>query len=138
MVEMISEVTNTFSMTLAAIAAISLLVGGIGIMNIMLVSVTERTREIGIRKAIGAKNRDILVQFLTESVALSITGGIIGVLLAVLIVRIIEIVGDTTAIITAGPVIMALSFSVVIGVLFGIMPAMRAAKLNPIQSLRYE
>jgi putative ABC transport system permease protein len=138
MVEMINEVTNTFVVTLAAIAAISLLVGGIGIMNIMLVSVTERTREIGIRKAIGAKNKDILVQFLTESIVLSITGGIMGVLFALLIVKVIELTGLMTAIVTASPVIMSLTFSIMIGLLFGIMPAMRAAKLNPIQSLRHE
>jgi len=138
MLNTVSSVTNIFSITLSSIAAISLLVGGIGIMNIMFVSVTERTREIGIRKATGAKNRDILVQFLTESIVLSLTGGILGILFAVLISVILQrFIGFNTTF-TALSIILALSFSTIIGLTFGIFPAMRAARLNPIDSLRYE
>jgi putative ABC transport system permease protein len=134
--EMASTVSDTLSIALGGIAAISLLVGGIGIMNIMFVSVTERTREIGIRKAIGAKNRDIMIQFLTESVVLSVLGGIIGIGFAYLLSWLLE--GLISSIITATPIVLALSFSTAIGLLFGILPAMRAARLNPIDSLRYE
>ena len=134
----ITMITNVFTITLSGIAAISLLVGGIGIMNIMLVSVTERTREIGIRKAVGAKNRDILVQFLTESVVLSIIGGILGIVFAISIATILNRYTILNTSITTLPIIIALSFSTVIGLFFGIYPAMRAAKLNPIDSLRYE
>ncbi len=138
MLEMASSIAETLSITLSSIAAISLLVGGIGIMNIMFVSVTERTREIGIRKAVGAKNRDILVQFITESTALSFTGGIMGVGFAFLISRILETFTEFASLITAYPIVLALSFSTVIGLVFGIFPAMRAASLNPIESLRHE
>jgi putative ABC transport system permease protein len=133
-----SSITNILSYTLAGIAAISLLVGGIGIMNIMFVSVTERTREIGIRKAIGAKNRDILIQFLTESIILSLSGGLIGVGFAYLISWLLKTFGSLSSLITATPIILALSFSTGIGLIFGIFPAMRAARLKPIESLRYE
>jgi len=138
LLEMASTVTDILIITLTSIAAISLLVGGIGIMNIMFVSVTERTREIGIRKAIGAKNRDILIQFLTESVVLSLSGGIIGIGLAGLITWILKTFTELNSLITISPIIMALSFSTAIGVIFGIFPAMRAARLNPIDSLRHE
>jgi putative ABC transport system permease protein len=138
LLEVASTVTDILVVTLACIAAISLLVGGVGIMNIMFVSVTERTREIGIRKAIGAKNRDILIQFLTESVVLSLSGGIMGIGLAGLITWILETFTDLNSLITLSPIIMALSFSTAIGVIFGIFPAIRAARLNPIDSLRYE
>ena len=133
-----STVTQILSLTLGGIAAISLLVGGIGIMNIMFVSVTERTREIGIRKSLGAKNRDILIQFLTESIILSLSGGILGVGFAYLISWLLETFGSLSSLITATPIILALSFSTAIGLIFGIFPAMRAARLNPIESLRYE
>ncbi len=138
LLEMASTVTDTMVILLSSIAGISLLVGGIGIMNIMFVSVTERTREIGIRKAIGAKNRDILVQFLTESIVLSLSGGIVGIGLAGLITKVLSTFTDLSSLITASPVILALSFSTIIGLVFGIFPAMRAAKLNPIDSLRHE
>ena len=138
MVDMISSVTDILSITLSSIAAISLLVGGIGIMNIMLVSVTERTREIGIRKAIGAKNRDILIQFLTESVVLSIAGGFLGIIFAVLLTGALNNFTTLTSVITAFPIFLSMSFSTIIGLVFGIFPAMQAARLNPIESLRHE
>jgi len=138
MLETVSTITNTLTYALAGIAAISLLVGGIGIMNIMFVSVTERTREIGIRKSIGAKNRDILTQFLTESVVLSVIGGILGILFAVGVSWAVQKFAELNTTITATPIVLSVCFSTVIGVIFGIFPAMRAARLNPIESLRYE
>ena len=136
--EMATSVLQILSITLTSIAAISLLVGVIGIMNIMFVSVTERTREIGIRKAIGAKNRDILLQFLTESIVLSLSGGILGVVFAAVISWGLKSFTSLNSLITVTPIILALSFSTAIGLIFGIFPAMRAARLNPIESLRYE
>lgn len=138
-VEMVQETSQTFTVLLASIAAISLVVGGIGIMNIMLVSVTERTREIGIRKAVGAKRRDILSQFLVEAVLLSLTGGLIGVLVGYGAAQVVTpLLGGTRALVTLGSVIMALSVSIGVGLFFGIYPASRAAALNPIEALRYE
>ena len=125
-------------MAVGGIAAISLLVGGIGIMNIMLVSVTERTREIGIRKALGARTMDVLVQFLTESAILSAFGGIIGVILAVSIVSIGGAALGLPVIIKPGVIVMAVSFSAIVGIFFGIYPASKAAKADPIDALRYE
>ena len=134
----VDSVMGALSMAVGGIAAISLLVGGIGIMNIMLVSVTERTREIGIRKALGARTLDVLVQFLTESAILSACGGIIGVILAVSIVSIGGAALGLPVIIKPGVIIMAVSFSAIVGVFFGIYPASKAAKADPIDALRYE
>lgn len=140
--ETLEETTDTFVMFLGAIAGISLLVGGIGIMNIMLVSVTERTREIGIRKALGATRRDILVQFMTEAIVLSIGGGGIGVLAGVTISRLIDgriLFGQAFETVFSGDVVvLALLVSAAIGLFFGIYPAMRAARQHPIEALRYE
>jgi len=132
----ISSITNMLSLALGGIAAISLLVGGIGVANIMLVSVTERTKEIGLRKALGAKRNDILKQFLIEAVMLSVTGGIVGIILGMGVSIIIAIVLVST--VTPWSVILAFGFSVAIGVIFGMAPAIRASKLSPIDALRYE
>ncbi|MEK7211976.1 MAG: ABC transporter permease [Patescibacteria group bacterium] len=133
-----SSVTNTFTALLGSIAGISLLVGGIGIMNMMLTIVTERTREIGLRKAIGAKRRDISQQFLAESVALTFIGGIFGVILGWLIALGISQFGGITTKISISSVLLAFGVSAGIGIIFGYYPARRAAKLNPIEALRYE
>ena len=135
----VAQATGTFTTLLGSIAAISLLVGGIGIMNIMLVSVTERTREVGLRKAVGAKRSDILLQFLTEAVVLSSTGGIIGVLLGVGGAQLITpLLGGSRALVTPQSILLALTVSLGIGIFFGLYPANRAASLNPIDALRYE
>ena len=137
----LGAVTGTFTLLLGAIGGISLLVGGIGIMNIMLVTVNERTREIGIRKAVGARRRDIMWQFLIESIALTGTGGILGILLGwgiTLGVALIPQASGLTLLITPATVIIAVGVSVGIGIVFGLYPAMRAARLHPIQALRYE
>lgn len=138
LLDTINTVTASLTAFLGAIAAISLLVGGIGIMNIMLVSVTERTREIGIRKAIGAFRRDILVQFLLESMVLSLLGGAIGVLLGWLIVQGASRAFDITMVIDIQTVVLSASFAAAVGLIFGIYPAWRASKLQPIEALRYE
>jgi macrolide transport system ATP-binding/permease protein len=130
--------TKTMSMLLGAIAAISLLVGGIGIMNIMLVSVTERTREIGLRKAIGATNRDILFQFLVEAVLMSFIGGLLGILLGSGAAALITFVAGWTVNVSASSVILSTAFSVAVGIVFGLWPAKQASRLNPIEALRYE
>lgn len=134
----IDSLMGGLSMAVGGIAAISLLVGGIGIMNIMLVSVTERTREIGIRKALGARTRDVLIQFLTESAILSALGGIIGVLLAMSLVTAGGAALGLPVVIKPGIIILAVSFSAVVGIFFGIYPASKAAKSDPIDALRYE
>ena len=131
-------VTQTMTMLLGGIAAISLLVGGIGIMNIMLVSVTERTREIGIRKAIGAKGRDIMLQFLIEAVVLCILGGGVGILLGYGGSRLVGKVINMATSISMVSVIMAFGFSALIGIVFGVFPARKAAGMDPIEALRYE
>ncbi len=130
--------TKTMSMLLGAIAGISLLVGGIGIMNIMLVSVTERTREIGLRKAIGATNKDIMVQFLIEAMLMSFLGGIFGVLLGWAVATLITVFAGWTVKISMFSVVLSTSFSLVVGILFGLWPAKKAAALDPIEALRYE
>ncbi len=134
----VDSVMGALSTAVGGIAAISLLVGGIGIMNIMLVSVTERTREIGIRKALGARTRDVLIQFLTESAILSAFGGIIGVVLAVSLVTVGGIALGLPVVIKPGVILLAVSFSAVVGIFFGIYPASKAAKADPIDALRYE
>ncbi|MFZ5821475.1 MAG: ABC transporter permease [Chloroflexota bacterium] len=134
----ITQVTNILVVFLGAIAAISLLVGGIGIMNIMLVSVTERTREIGLRKAMGATRVDILTQFLLEAIILSLAGGALGIALGVGIAKLVDASGVTSAIITPDAILLAVSFSVAVGLFFGIYPANHAAGLKPIEALRYE
>jgi putative ABC transport system permease protein len=135
----IEATSQTFTTLLASIAAISLVVGGIGIMNIMLVSVTERTREIGIRKAVGAKRRDILAQFLVESVVLSVLSGLIGIGVGIGAAQIISpLLGTEQAVITSDSVILAMAVSTGVGIFFGIYPANRASRLHPIDALRYE
>lgn len=131
-------VSGSMTALLSGIAAISLIVGGIGVMNIMLVSVTERTREIGIRKAIGAKKRDILRQFLIEAVTLSLLGGVIGILLGIGAAMAVSKLGGMATAITLSPVLYAFLTSTAVGVIFGVYPARKAAQLKPIDALRYE
>jgi len=134
----LDSVMGTMSLLLGGIASISLIVGGIGIMNIMLVSVTERTREIGIRKAIGAQHADILIQFLIEAVSISITGGIIGMLMGAGLLQVLSGIMDMQLHLSVSVSALALGFSLAIGVIFGIYPANKAARLKPIDALRYE
>ncbi len=136
--EVAQGTTKVMSALLAAVASISLLVGGIGIMNIMLVSVTERTREIGIRMAIGARGSDVLTQFLVESVVLSLFGGLIGIVLGFIGAAVLGRLTGWNTITPPGAVLMAVGFSAAVGVFFGFYPARQAASLNPIQALRYE
>ena len=134
----LTSTTKTMSLLLGSIAAISLLVGGIGIMNIMLVSVTERTREIGLRKAIGANNKDIMLQFLIEAVLLSFIGGLFGILLGSGISALITVFAGWTITVSISSIILATVFSLMVGVVFGLWPAKQASQLNPIEALRYE
>ena len=138
LMETMTQTTTMITLLLGSVAGISLVVGGIGIMNIMMVSVTERTREIGIRKALGATFNNIMMQFLIESVVIGVIGGIIGIFLGCGISYIIAKVGGFNTVITWAPIVVSFSFSVGIGLLFGILPARKAARLDPIEALRYE
>lgn len=138
LMETMTSTTTMLTLFLGSIAAISLLVGGIGIMNIMMVSVTERTREIGIRKALGATFQNIMMQFLIESVVIGVIGGLMGVAVGVGIALAIAKTGLFQTVITAAPILISFSFSVGIGLFFGIYPARKAARLDPIEALRYE
>jgi ABC-type antimicrobial peptide transport system permease subunit len=131
-------VSQTMTVLLGGIAAVSLIVGGIGIMNIMLVSVTERTREIGIRMAVGARRRDILTQFLVESVTLSVTGGVIGVGIGILGSLLINRIAGWATLLSVQAILLAFAFAMAVGVFFGAYPAQRAARMDPIQALRHE
>lgn len=133
-----NETTTMLTLFLGSIAAISLIVGGIGIMNIMMVSVTERTREIGIRKALGATFKDIMTQFLIESVVIGVIGGVLGILFGIAAAQAISKFGDFQTVITVSPILLSFAFSVGIGLFFGIYPARKAALLDPIEALRYE
>lgn len=134
----LTSVTNTFTIFLAAVAGISLLVGGIGIMNMMLTTVTERTREIGLRKAVGAKRKDISRQFLMEALMLTFIGGVVGVALGWAIATLVSKFAGIATSVSLSSVLLAFGVSAAIGIIFGYYPAHRAAKLNPIEALRYE
>ena len=138
LMETMTQTTTMITLLLGSIAGISLLVGGIGIMNIMMVSVTERTREIGIRKALGATFNNIMLQFLIESITVGVVGGVIGIFVGVAGAKAIAYFGNFTTVVTALPIIVSFAFSVGIGLFFGIYPARKAAKLDPIEALRYE
>jgi putative ABC transport system permease protein len=132
------EAAQTFSILLAAMATVSLLVGGIGIMNVMLVSVTERTREIGVRLAVGAKQKDIVFQFLLEAVFISASGGLAGIVLGILTIPFAAALNQGVALLLPGSIPLALGVALFVGIVFGLYPAMRAARLDPIDALRYE
>jgi putative ABC transport system permease protein len=141
--DQVTQVLGILGLVLAGIAGISLLVGGIGIMNIMLVSVTERIREIGLRKAVGAKRRDILIQFLIEAATLGLCGGAIGVLVGWVIVKIMSVIATSAgfpfaAILSGDAIALAVGVSIFVGLISGLYPAIRAARLDPIESLRHE
>ncbi|MCL6629672.1 MAG: ABC transporter permease [Armatimonadetes bacterium] len=136
--ETAEQMSRTFTMLLAGIATVSLLVGGIGIMNIMLVSVTERTREIGIRKAVGAKSKDILMQFLVESMVLSLVGGFAGIVLGIIGAKVLASISGWEAVVSIPAIVLAFSFAATVGIFFGIYPARKASSLRPIDALRYE
>jgi len=133
-----TQMADTMTMLLMSVASVSLLVGGIGIMNIMLVSVTERTREIGLRMAVGARTRDILRQFLAEAISLSIVGGAIGVVLGLTVSRLLTTGLGWPTMITPSSIVVAFAFAGAVGVFFGFYPARKAAELDPIEALRYE
>lgn len=138
LLETVNNTTTMLTLFLGSIAAISLLVGGLGIMNIMMVSVTERTREIGIRKALGATFKDIMLQFLIEAVIIGVVGGVLGILFGVGSALLVSKVSTFTTYITVFPIVISFSFSVGIGLFFGLYPARKAARLDPIEALRYE
>ncbi|MBX6377119.1 MAG: FtsX-like permease family protein, partial [Clostridia bacterium] len=138
LLETVESSSRTFSLMLGAIAAISLVVGGIGIMNILLVSVRERTREIGVRMAVGARRRDILAQFLLEAVLLSLAGGLVGVAAGVGGATALARLGNWPAAVPADAVLVALGFAVAVGLFFGVYPAVQASRLDPVQALRSE
>jgi len=138
MVQAATQITDTFTILLASIASISLLVGGIGIMNMMLTTVTERTREIGLRKAIGAKSKDVTLQFLSEAVILTFIGGIIGIILGIILCFVISQFTGIPTKVALQSILLAFGVSAAIGLIFGYYPARKAAKLNPISALRYE
>lgn len=134
----VNTMTTTLTLMLGAIAGISLVVGGIGIMNIMLVSVSERTREIGIRKAIGAGRPDIMSQFLVESILLSVSGGVIGILAGIGVSRLVSRLLGFSTVVSIGSIAVSFLFSAAIGIVFGMYPAIKAAKMIPVEALRYE
>ena len=136
--EAATETSRVMTTLLGAIASVSLIVGGIGIMNIMLVSVTERTREIGIRMAVGAHARDILMQFLLEAIALSMAGGVIGIAVGIVAAKVLSAAANWPTLISPGSIVVAFLFSVAVGVFFGFYPARKASRLDPITALRYE
>ena len=139
LLETVNQITATMTLVLLGIASISLLVGGIGIMNIMLVSVRERTREIGVRKAIGASRRDIIWQFLIEAMALTVTGGLMGVLAGMGISTVVRhALPSLPAFVPAWAILLGVSVAASVGLFFGIYPAVKAAKLDPVEALRYE
>jgi ABC-type antimicrobial peptide transport system permease subunit len=133
-----SESTRILTILLGGIASVSLIVGGIGIMNIMLVSVTERIREIGIRMSVGAREKDILMQFLAEAIVLSVTGGLIGIVVGIATSKLISNVADWQTLVSLSSIVLAFLFSGSVGVFFGFYPARKASKLDPIEALRYE
>ena len=134
----IQQLSNSTNTMLIGIASISLLVGGIGVMNIMLVSVTERTREIGLKKALGARKRRILGQFLTEAAMLSLIGGILGIGLGIGLSRLISILAGVPVAISTPAILIAVLFSMFVGIVFGLVPSIKASNLNPIEALGYE
>ena len=138
MIETVDDMMDTLSIAISVIAAISLLVGGIGVMNIMLVSVTERTREIGTRKALGATNADIRMQFVVESAVICLVGGIFGIILGAVLGYVGSSLLDAPAFPTIGSIALAVGFSLAVGIFFGYYPANKAAKMDPIEALRYE
>ena len=137
-VDAMTDMMSTITLAISIIAGIALLVGGIGVMNIMLVSITERTREIGTRKALGATNNSIRLQFIVEAIVICIIGGIIGIILGIIMGIVAANLMDAPAVPSISSIIMSLTFSMAIGVFFGYHPANKAAKMDPIEALRYE